>query len=154
MSGLANLAATFGNRVSTNLSNSFSSLTLQQWIRLVAVAGAYLLLRPYLIKIGAKIQMKQHEKEEAAAEEERALAAAKMTANEFRGHKVLMPEDSDSDSDDGRDGEQAASGADWGKRARRRQRQMVKKILAEHEKKLQEQQEDEEDKDIQEFLVG
>ncbi len=150
MADLMNMATTFGNRVTANLSNSFSHLTVQQWIRLVAIVGAYLLLRPYLIKLGARIQMKQHEKEEAASAEERANEA-EMTPNDFRGHKVVIPEESDSE-DDGDEGAQA-SAADWGKRARRRQRHMVKKILADHEKKLAEQQEDDEDKDIQEFLV-
>ncbi len=157
MEGLVDLATSFGERVTNNLSQTFSSLTVQQWIRLVAVVGAYLLLRPYIIKLGAKVQMKEHEKQEDQAAEEQAKEKT------IDGRKVVLPEESDSDDDDG-DGDgdvgkgQAASGsttsaADWGKKARRRQRNMVKKMLAEHERKLQEQQEDEEDKDIQEFLV-
>ena len=147
MEGFSNMVSTYADRFTTNISTSFTSLTIQQWIRLVAVVGAYLLARPYLIKLGAKRQLAQLEAEDAATEAER---AAKISPNEFRGQKLVMPEESESEGE-----EEAAesSAADWGKKARRRQRKMVKNLLAAHEKKLAEEQEDEEDKDIQEFLV-
>ena len=143
MADLLKLASTAGERFTRNLSNSLTDMTLQKWIRVVIIVGAYLLLRPYLIKLGAKQQMKAHEKEE----EESAAAAAKISPNELRGQKLAIPEDSDSE-----DAAEATS-ADWGKKARRRQRDMIKKMVAAEEKRLQELQEDEEDKDIQEFLT-
>jgi len=151
MSGFSDLISTLKDRVTTNVSASFTALTLQQWIRVVAVVGAYLLARPYLIKLGAKRQMAQLEAEDEATEAER----ARISANEFRGQKLVMPEESESEEEEGGGASVAgaSSAADWGKKARRRQRKMVKNLLAAHEKKLQEEQEDEEDKDIQEFLV-
>ena len=149
MSSLANLASTISNRFTTNISQSISSLSAQQWIRLVAIIGAYLLLRPYILKHAAKVQMDRHEKEEAEAEA--AADATKLSANDFRGHKIAIP--ADSDDEEGEDKGAASGAADWGKKARRRQRDMVRKLLAEHERRLAEEQEDEEDKDIEEFLV-
>ncbi|KAI0381800.1 DUF1531-domain-containing protein [Hypomontagnella monticulosa] len=131
------------DRFSTNVSESFTSMTPKQWIRLVIIVGAYALLRPYIIKMGAKHQEKQLEKKFAEEEERQ----AQISPNQLRG-QVDIPEDSDED-------EQAeATASDWGKKARKRQRNMIKKLLDAEEKRLQELQEDEEDKDIEQYLVG
>lgn len=143
------------DRLTTNMRKSFDGMSPEKWIRVVIIVGTYMLLRPYLLKLGGRSQMKQHEREAAEAEEEakRKEAAAKMSPNEFRGHKVEVPDDSDEEEDgDGAQGAQA-SAADWGKKARRRQRTMVRKLIEAEEKRLQELQEDDEDKDIQEFLT-
>jgi len=104
-----------------------------------------MLLRPYVIKLGSKAQMRTHERESA----EEVDIKAPISPNELRG-RVQLPEDSDSD-------EEAttakASGADWGKKARKRQRDMIKKLLDAEERRLQESKEEEEDKDIEEFLM-
>lgn len=139
-------------RLSRNLIRSLDGMSPEKWIRVVIVVGTYMLLRPYLLKLGGKAQMRQHESEAAAAAEEaEAKAKAKMSPNELRGHKIQIPEDSDNSEDEG---EAQASSADWGKKARRRQRTMVKKILEAEEQRLRELQEDEEDKDIEEFLMA
>ena len=91
--------------------------------------------------------MKTHEREAAEAE---TAAKAAISPNELRG-RVNIPEDSESE-DEGAEGV-SSSGADWGKKARRRQRTMIKKMLDAEEKRLQETKEEEEDKDIEEFLV-
>lgn len=84
------------------------------------------------------------EKNFAKEEEEQ----AQISPNQLRGQAVEIPDDSDDD-------EQAESTAtDWGKKARKRQRNMIKKMLDAEEKRLQELQEDEEDKDIEQYLVG
>ncbi|KAK4239649.1 protein trafficking Pga2 [Achaetomium macrosporum] len=145
MDGLANLASTVGNRFATNLKGSFTDMTPEKFIRIVIIAGAYLLLRPYLIKLGGRAQMKSHEEEAARADAE---AKAKISPNELRG-KVEIPEDTDEEDD--ATGE--STGPDWGKRARRRQREMIKKLLDAEERRLRESQEELEDKDIEEFLV-
>lgn len=137
------------DRLTTNLRASFDGMSPEKWIRVVIIVGTYMLLRPYLLKLGGKAQMKQHEKEAQEAEEA-AKEKAKMTPNELRGHKVEIPEDSD---DEEQEGAAQTSSADWGKKARRRQRTMVKKILEAEEKRLQDLQDDDEDKDIAEFLT-
>ncbi|KAI4867286.1 DUF1531-domain-containing protein [Hypoxylon rubiginosum] len=134
-------------RFSNNLSESFTTMTAQQWIRLVIIVGAYALLRPYIIKHGARFQEKQldkhYEKERLEKEKQ-----AEISPNQLRG-QLDIPDDSEGEE------EQAQTTAtDWGKKARKRQRNMIKKLLDEEEKKLQEQQEDEEDKDIEQYLVG
>ncbi|KAI1201131.1 DUF1531-domain-containing protein [Nemania serpens] len=130
-------------RTTSNVNASFDSMTAQQWIRLVAIVGAYALLRPYVIKMGAKFQEKQFEKAQQ-------LDAAQISPNELRG-ELGIPEESD-DDDDNEQGETTA--ADWGKKARKRQRNMIKQLLDAEEKRLQETLDEQEDKDIEEFLVG
>ncbi|KAF3064066.1 hypothetical protein GL218_02521 [Daldinia childiae] len=133
------------DRFSNNISESFTSMTAKEWIRLVIIVGAYALLRPYIIKLGAKHQEKQLEKQ--FAEED--AKQAEISPNQLRG-EVGIPEDSDDDNE-----EQAETTAsDWGKKARKRQRNMIKKLLDAEEKRLQELQEDEEDKDIEQYLVA
>lgn len=85
--------------------------------------------------------METHERESAET--------AKISPNELRG-RVQIPEDSDSE-DETATGQ--STGPDWGKKARRRQRDMIKKLLEAEERRLQESKEEEEDKDIEEFLV-
>lgn len=148
MADVVNLVGIGYDRLTTNMRKSFEGMSPEKWIRIVIIVGTYMLLRPYLLKLGGRSQMKQHEKEAAEAEEE-AKAKAKMSPNEFRGHKVDVPDD----SDDGGEAEGQASATDWGKKARRRQRTMVKKLIEAEEKRLQDLQDDDEDKDIQEFLT-
>ncbi|KAI1449908.1 DUF1531-domain-containing protein [Annulohypoxylon stygium] len=131
-------------RFSHNVTESFSSMTPKQWIRLVIIVGAYALLRPYIIKMGAKHQEKQLEKQFKEEEERQ----AQISPNQIRG-EIGIPDESD---DDDEQGETTAS--DWGKKARKRQRNVLKKMLDAEEKRLQELQEDEEDKDIEQYLVG
>lgn len=133
------LGALLSDRMTNNVGASFSNMTLQQWIRLVAIVGAYCLLRPYIIKMGAKHQEKEFEKAQQA----------EITPNELRG-ELGIPEDSDSDDDDT---EGKTTAADWGKKARRRQRNMIKQLLDAEEKRLQETIDEQEDKDIEEFLI-
>lgn len=149
MDGIINVLYIAYERFTRNLRGSLEGMSPEKWIRIVIIVGTYMLLRPYLLKLGGKAQMNQHEKEAAEAEAE-AEAKAKMSPNELRGHKIEIPEDSD-DSDAEVDSK--ATSADWGKKARRRQRTMVKKLLDAEEKRLQELQEDDEDKDIEEFLT-
>lgn len=89
--------------------------------------------------------MQSHEEESERAEAE---ARAKISPNELRG-RVEIPDDTDEEDE----ATAEASGPDWGKKARRRQRDMIKKLLEAEEQRLQENQEELEDKDIEEFLV-
>ncbi|KAI5921366.1 DUF1531-domain-containing protein [Camillea tinctor] len=138
---ISNLAKLVTTRFSNNVGESFTAMTTQQWIRLIVVVGGYMLLRPYVIKMGAKHQVKQLEKQHAEEEKK-----AQLSPNDLRG-KIDIPEDSDGDD------EAQASAADWGKKARKRQRNMIKQMLEVEEKRLQELQEDEEDKDIEKYFV-
>lgn len=129
--------------------SQFSQMRTRDYIRLVVIIGGYCLLRPYLMKLGAYMQNKQHEADSRPSEDENAGAGPKLTANDLRGNKS-QPEfkipgvDSDSEDED-KD--------DWGRAARVRQRKFVRQMLEIHEKKLREDAEANSDKDIEEFLI-
>lgn len=153
MADIARLVGIGYDRLTTNMRKSFDGMSPEKWIRIVIVVGAYCLIRPYLMKLGGKVQMKQYEKEaaETRSEEDR---QAKMSPNELRGYKEI-PEDSD-DEDDGQQqqpGQGQTSSAEWGKKARKRQRNTIKKILAAEEQRLQDLQDDDEDQDIEQYLT-
>lgn len=152
MESLRGLIALAGDRFSTNVQSGFTNMTAEKWIRLIIVAGAYALLRPYIIKLGAKQQMKAHEREA----ELDAAEAAKISPNQLRGH-VDIPEDSDDEDllpgHKKKEVTAAVTATEWGKKARRRQRDVIKKLLDAEEERLRLEFEDEEDKDIEEFMV-
>ncbi len=57
MDAIVQIASTLTDRVSTNLRGSFLDMTPERLVRIVIIAGTYLLLRPYLIKLGGQAQM-------------------------------------------------------------------------------------------------
>ncbi|KAK3499158.1 protein trafficking Pga2 [Neurospora hispaniola] len=148
MDGIANVVTVLGDRITNNVVGTFANMTAEKWIRLIIIVGAYALLRPYIIKLGGKAQMKKHEEESAEA------LRGTISPNELRGQKAMVRlpgEDSDSEDDEAQNGESSA--ADWGKKARKRQRMVIKKLIEAEEDKLRESKEEEEDKDIEEFLL-
>ena len=136
---------TYASNFSRNISNTFDRLTLQDYIRLIIVIGAYSLLRPYLIKLGARFQAKDHERE---IDPDELSSVAAVSPNSLKG-KVHVPDDTDSGSED-----EGRKRTDWGTKARRRQRKVIKQLLEEDEKRRREEEEAESDKEIEEFLVG
>ncbi|KAJ4187947.1 Hypothetical protein NCS54_01138300 [Fusarium falciforme] len=125
----------YGANASNNLSNTFNNMTMQSWIRLVVIVGGYMLLRPYMMKFVTKGAVKKMEEED-----EREQRKAQISPNELRGLAEEEPE-----IDEEGDG----TGADWGQKARVRQRTMLKNLLeAEEQRRLEE----EEDKDIADLL--
>lgn len=136
---------TYASNLRSQVTSSYSRLSLQDYIRLIAIVGAYCLLRPYLLKFGAKFQAKDHERE---LDPDEMASAAAVSPNSLRG-KVHVPEDTDSGSE-----EEGRKGTDWGKKARRRQRRVLRGILEAEEKRRREEDEAESDKEIEEFLVG
>lgn len=128
-----------------NLTETVTKMAWHDYIRIVIVIGGYCLLRPYLILLGGKFQAKDHERE---LNEDEMSSAAAMSPNSLRG-QVQVPEDSD--DEDGGEGA-GTTGTDWGRSARRRQRQLIRKILEAEEKLKAEEEEADSDKDIEEFL--
>lgn len=125
----------YGNNASNNLQDTFSNLTTQQWLRMVAIVGGYMLLRPYLMQWGIKGAVKNLEENEAREK-------AAITPNELRGARQQLEEQEEEDMGDG-------TSTDWGTKARLRQRTVLKQMMEAEEKKRQEEDSDE---DIQEFL--
>ncbi|KUJ11417.1 DUF1531-domain-containing protein [Mollisia scopiformis] len=141
----------WGNNFHRNLFHMFDDMNTTRYLRLIACVGAYLLLRPYFVKIGEKIQAKEHEKQSAAKDAYEASTKGdkkKITPNALRGAGGKTVTFADSDEEDSAE----PTGVQWGKKARQRQRKVVSKLLEKHEEKLREDDE-EEDKDIMELLV-
>jgi hypothetical protein len=53
------------DRLINNSIASFEGMTTQRWIRIIAIVGGYMLIRPYLLSFAAKKQKAQFEKEAA-----------------------------------------------------------------------------------------
>lgn len=136
----------YGSNASNNIADGFSNMTAQNWIRVVILAGGYMLLRPYLSKMvtkGAVAKMESDDKKEreARGEGDDTLPHPELTPNEYRGIKEKLYAEIDTEGD--------GSGADWGQTARVRQRDMLRNLLEEDERRRAAQNED---ADIQEFL--
>lgn len=126
---------------------SFSQMNAQRWIRLVAIVGAYLLLRPYLLKLGQKVQASQMEKAQKEAEG-KGEVNTKINANDLRGGKKVAKVDIpgvDSDS------EGESKEGQWGRKARVRQRKLVKRAMEIHEQNLADKANDS-DHDLDDLL--
>lgn len=130
----------YGHNASNNFNDALSNMTLQSWIRLTVIIGGYMLLRPYVLKLSTKVAVRKLEEEDAKSKGEE-KAKPVLTPNEFRGIKEKLYEADD--------GEAGSSGADWGNNARLKQRQMLKDLLEEEQRR---RAADNEDADIQEFL--
>ena len=50
------------NQIQQNVINVFSQMTLEKYIRLIVIVGAYALLRPCILKLAREQQTKEHEK--------------------------------------------------------------------------------------------
>ncbi|KAF7904367.1 hypothetical protein BTUL_0003g00430 [Botrytis tulipae] len=133
-------------RNTTGAFAQMKDMELQKWIRIVAVVGAYLLIRPYFINLGAKKQEKEYAKARAGHAEQKEKEKH-VGANSFRD-STKVSEDTDSEED----AKATSSDVKWGGKARKKQRQAIRKILDQEEMLRKQQQEDDEDKDIQEFL--
>ncbi|KAK2628751.1 hypothetical protein QTJ16_001854 [Diplocarpon rosae] len=124
----------------------WDGMTPLKYIRLIAILGGYLFLRPYLQKWGERTQAKQHEKVLAGDE-------AVLGANELRdGGKGKRKGKGSGKSVKFQGAEEDEGGedkGDWGNKARKRQRDVEKKIIEREEERLV----DEGDIDIMEHLV-
>lgn len=108
-------------------------------LRLVTIVGAYLLFRPYLLKLTQKFQERDHSRPIQAGEE--SSPAAVGDANT----KSALGGDGEEEESDGED-------MSWGAKARRRkraERKEAKKLIEEEERRIAEEASDEE---IEEFL--
>lgn len=125
-----------------NIENVFD-MDLRTFIRLVVVVGAYLLIRPYLVKGGAYMQERQHDKVIAA--DKKREKDARLSPNDLRG-QASVPEDTDSEE------EGQASGPNWGGNARKKQKRELRKQLDADEKRRLDIEGEKDDKDIMEQI--
>ncbi|KAK7427133.1 hypothetical protein QQZ08_006402 [Neonectria magnoliae] len=128
----------YGANASNNLAATFSDMTTQNWIRMIVIVGGYMLLRPYVLKLAGKVAVRKMEEQD---EKEKATAKAKISPNELRGGAAEDGTETDEQGD--------STGADWGEKARTRQRVMLKQLVEAEELR---RQEEEDDKDIEDLL--
>ncbi|KAG6006257.1 hypothetical protein E4U21_007220 [Claviceps maximensis] len=148
LSQLADRLAQYGSNAKHNIAEGISSMTIHTWIRIIVIAGGYMLLRPYLQQMVTKGAVRKMEADDKkaralAGDKDDELAHPELTPNEYRGIKdKLYALEQDHEGADG-------TSADWGQKARVRQRQMLRELLEEDERRRAAQ---DEDADIQEFL--
>lgn len=107
-------------------------------LRLVIFIGAYLLFRPYVLKISQRYQEREHARQLDPGEENSPAAVG-------QDAKMKPPTDDDVEESDGED-------MSWGAIARRRkrkERKVAKELVEEEERRMAEEESDEE---IAEFL--
>lgn len=75
------------DRFINNSIKSWEEMSAQRWVRIIAIVGAYLLIRPYLLNAAAKKQKAQLDKE---AEELGLGKSDAPDANDFRGKGVRV----------------------------------------------------------------
>ena len=135
-------------------------MTTENYIRLVAIVCGYCLIRPYLVKLGGRFQALDHEREiEDDDASELISPAAAISPNSLRGygHADFVNDDDDADADADEDDDEEENMGDgkcvaWGKRARTRQRKVLRARSAADEKLLAQEMESNSDKEIEEFL--
>lgn len=131
----------FGQNASNNIQKSFTDMSTQGWLRLIMVVCTYLLIRPHIIKYSTKHAVKKLEEQDVKDKEFAKEQVAKMSPNDLRG---LGAVEEDVDADEGADG----SKADWGSKARVRQRKVLRKILEAEEQRRYEEESDEDVRDL------
>lgn len=134
----------FGQNASNNLQKSFGDMSTKNWLRLLIVVCTYLLIRPYIIKYSTKYAVDKLEEQDVKDKAKAKEAVAKMSPNDLRGLSSAAEADEDVDADEGADG----SKADWGSKARVRQRKTLRKILEAEEKRRWEEEEDDDVRDL------
>ena len=140
---IATLKTWYGN-FTRNTHEAFTRLTPNDAFRLLIVACTYMLIiRPFLVRMGMRVQAKQHEKANQEAD-----AKAKLNPNHLRGKVAIPGVDSDSESDDTGSKGDVKTG-EWGRKARLRQSRVVRRALEIKERRAQIAESDE---DIKEFL--
>lgn len=135
-----------------NLKANWNNPSTLKWIRLIAIVGAYILFRPYVLKLSGKSQKDQFEKQGEEAQTQAAIAANEIR-NPTLAKKQKMLKEAREQMEGIEEGTGSGSGTgDWGSKARLRQRGVLKDMLEREEKRLEEVQGDDDDEDIKEFL--
>ncbi|KAL8714370.1 MAG: hypothetical protein Q9220_001703 [cf. Caloplaca sp. 1 TL-2023] len=93
-------------KIPRNTQESVQRLTLYGWLRLILIVAAYILIRPYLMKLAERSQTAAHDKA--------ARSHSAVTPNMLRGHSK------DTEKEQGE--EASTSSWSWGPKARKRQK--------------------------------
>ena len=105
----------YATNIHRNITGAFDDMDAKRWIRLVAVIGGYLLLRPYLLKLGEKLSNKQYAK--TMEDAQMTGPKAKISPNALRGYVEPIEEEGE--------GEVAGKEVEGDKKVRKRQAKKV-----------------------------
>lgn len=105
------------NNFVRNVAGMWDGMRLRDYIRIIVIVGAYLLVRPYLLQLAAKIQAKEYAKRESQASHQ-SSNQAKISPNYLR-HAKTPPRASEKTKVD-YEGESIASGTKWGQKSMKR----------------------------------
>ncbi|PVH73161.1 hypothetical protein DL98DRAFT_520105 [Cadophora sp. DSE1049] len=129
-----------------NAVHMWDDMTTLNYIRMIAIVGGYLFLRPYLQKWGERQQAKQHEKMLSEKEMSKGKGKkAKISPNALRaggGKSVSFADEGTSGESEGEGGKE-----EWGKKEKKRQKKVAEK------KSRAAEEEESDDIDIMEHLV-
>ncbi|CAD6503328.1 BgTH12-02995 [Blumeria graminis f. sp. triticale] len=147
MSAISGIVKQGGENLVRNVWGMWDGMCLRDYTRIVIIVGGYLLLLPYLLKFAAKIQAKQYAK---VVDTDASTSSDKLSHNQLWGPGTVDLTHSDSEDIQN---DRIASGADWGTKARKRQKRATKIIIEEKEEKMLEAEGDIDDKEIMDLLV-
>ncbi|KAK0101204.1 hypothetical protein ONS95_012814 [Cadophora gregata] len=111
-----------------NAVHMWDDMTTLNYIRMIAIVGGYLFLRPYIQKWGERQQAKQHEKMLSQKAADKKGKKAKISPNALRGGKSVSFADEGSDAESGSEGEGAKE--EWGRKEKKRQKKLEEKKMA------------------------
>ncbi|CZT13528.1 hypothetical protein WAI453_004877 [Rhynchosporium graminicola] len=137
-----------------NAVHMWDDMSMLNYIRMIAIVGGYLFIRPYLQRYGERQQAKQLAKLEA--ERKGPKSKAKISPNALRdgggkGKSVKFADERAEGSSEDREKGGKGEVEEWGKKAKKRQKK-VQDLLAKEGQRL-EDLDDKEDLDIMEYLV-
>lgn len=131
------------------VTQTFTSLTIKDYIRLVWIIGGYCFLRPYLEAGFRKLFESGRAKEERKKAEEDAAAEAVIAEKVAKGEIPAKAADLGEWAEQDDELEADKSVPQWGRGARLRQRKAMQ-LMEQHMQRLKDE---DDDKDIEEFLV-
>ena len=150
---LADQLSIYASNFKQQLHGAFDRMTPERYVQLFLIVCAYILFRPRLLKIVEWLQGRNLERELDPNEARGMQRAAKNVVRDPRDgslrERIDVPEDTDSDSG----GEEKPVGTDWGKKARRRQRRVVRTLLEQEEQRKWDEQGADSDKEIEDRLI-
>ncbi|KHJ31601.1 putative trafficking pga2 [Erysiphe necator] len=104
-----------GDNFVRNVTGMWDGMRPRDYIRIVVIVGAYLLIRPYLLKLAAKVQAKEFAKHNPSIciPSEK----GKLSPNDLRDGSQMKVKNDDAENES----LGIVSGSGWGEKARRRQ---------------------------------
>ncbi|POS83851.1 hypothetical protein EPUL_005328 [Erysiphe pulchra] len=132
-----------GDNLVRNVTGMWDGMRPRDYIRIIVIVGAYLLIRPYLLKFAAKIQAKEYVKRNS--EKNKQFETVKISPNDLRDGGQTKANEAESVG--------TTSGAGWGDNAKKRQKNSETKSLKQQEQQIPDVNNEKKDVNILDYLV-